>query len=325
MDKAAALQQLKAALLRDVSYLCRRADVKWSEPISRTLRDIREMQAHAVFFGGTLRSLLLSRLQERRLGRPRDVDLVIAGARVEDLRDRFRRILKRETRFGGLQLQRMNWHFDVWPLEQTWAFLQDSSEHPRFAALPSTTFFNLEAIAVDVWPSPGRRRNVYAGNDQFFEGVLSRTIEINREDNPFPALCVVRALVMASAIDFAIGPRLASYLTRHGPRTSDSELEAVQLRHYGQVRRDSRTLRAWLRRVAEMHAADNTSPIRLPLPRQMSLWPEDDENRMWLNVCVLTETARSPGPQSGARNLFSQAPGRAHQRADGRPTGRMTH
>jgi len=300
VDKSAAMQQLKTSLLRDVSYLCHRADVKWSEPISQTLRDIRDMQAHAVFFGGTLRSLLLSRLQERRLGRPRDVDIVVSGTRVEELRDRFRRILKRETRFGGLQLQRLNWHFDVWPLERTWAFLQDESEQPQFAALPSTTFFNLEAIAVDVWPSAGRQRSVYSGDDQFFEGVLSRTIEINREDNPFPSLCVVRALVMASAIDFAIGPRLAGYLTRYGPGTTDSELEEVQIKHYGQLRRDSRTLRAWLHHVAEMYSAASGTPIWLPLPRQRLLWPEDDETRMWLNVCVLTGASKSPNKTLGA-------------------------
>lgn len=101
MDNTLAIRRLKAALLRDISYLCRRADVKWSEPILHTLRDIRDLQAHAVFFGGTLRSLLLSRLYRGRLGRPRDIDIVVAGAGIDELRAKFRQVTKRETRFGG--------------------------------------------------------------------------------------------------------------------------------------------------------------------------------------------------------------------------------
>lgn len=287
MDSTLTITRLKAALLRDVAYVCRRADVKWSEPILHTLNDLRDLRGRAVFFGGTLRSLVLSRLLKRKLGRPRDIDIVVAGADISELRERFRQITKRETRFGGLQLERRRWSFDVWPLDRTWAFLRDTSTAPRFAALPSTTFFNLEAIAVDVWPAPGHRRTVYSGDDQFFEGVLSRTIEVNREDNPFPSLCVVRALVMASAIDFAIGPRLAEYLTVHGARTTNAELDDVQRKHYGRVCRDADTLRKWLRHIARQHGTGNNRPIRLPLPRQLSLWPEDDDSHVRLNVCVL--------------------------------------
>ncbi len=290
MDKAA-LRELKAWLLRDVSYLCNRADVKWNEPIARTLRDIQEMRTHAVFFGGTLRSLVLSRLRDRRLGRPRDLDIVVAGASIDRLRERFQNILTRETRFGGLQLRRMEWRFDVWPLERTWAFVQNPATEPRFAALPATTFFNLEAIAVDVWPARGQQRRVYSGDDQFFQGVLSRTLEINREENPFPSLCVVRALVMASAIDFVIGPRLARYLVQHGFRANDSELEELQVRHYGRIQHDARTLRMWLQHIAYMHAADDRSPVRLPLPRQQALWPERGDDHMSLKLRVLS----SPG------------------------------
>src|SRR4051812_48642791 len=61
--------------------------------------------------------------------------------------------------------------------------------------LPETTFFNLEAIAVDVWPQIGKARSIYSGDDQFFEGIITRTLELNRPENPFPGLCIVRSLV----------------------------------------------------------------------------------------------------------------------------------
>jgi hypothetical protein len=89
MDKHARISRLKAMLLKDVASLCSRRDRLWSEPIVHTLQDIRRANVRAVLFGGTLRSLLLSRLQNRRFGRPRDVDIVVAGTSLDALRERF--------------------------------------------------------------------------------------------------------------------------------------------------------------------------------------------------------------------------------------------
>jgi len=282
-------------LLRDVAYLCRRRDRLWSEPIVHTLRDIREANVRAVLFGGTLRSLLLSRLQYNRFGRPRDVDIVVAGTSLDALRERFRSNITRETRFGGLRIERMNWQFDVWPLHRTWAFLEDGAKDARFSALPGTTFFNLEAIAVDVWARPGRSRTIYSGNDQFFEGLISQTIEINRQENPFPSLCVVRAFVMASSTKFAIGPRLAHYLAVNGPAVSNDELEEMQLKHYGRIRCDATTMRNWLEYVASRYARNSHSPITLPRYRQLRLWPETETERSRLNFHVLGDSRADSG------------------------------
>ena len=292
MDKDATISQLKAMLRKDVAYLCRRYDRLWTEPIVRTLREIRETNIQAVLFGGTLRSLLLSRLYQQRLGRPRDLDIVVAGSSLDELRERFRAIITRETRFGGLTLERRNWHFDVWPLQRTWAFLQDNTQPARFSALPFTTFFNLEAVAVDVWASPGRRRTIYSGDDQFFKGIILRTLEINREDNPFPALCVVRSLIMAWSTGFSMGPRLARYLMLHGPAISDAELEDMQRRHYGKMRCDIDTMRRWLDYIAERHTRNSRSAVALPIPYQMKLWPEEEGGESQLNLHILTDSAQ---------------------------------
>jgi hypothetical protein len=184
----------------------------------------------------------------------------------------------------------MNWQFDVWPLHHTWAFLEDSTQEAHFSALPSTTFFNLEAVAVDVWVRPGHSRTIYSGNDQFFEGVISQTIEINRQENPFPSLCVVRALVMASSTRFAIGPRLAHYLAVNSPALSDAELEETQLKHYGRIRCDVGVMRKWLERVSSSYARDSRAPITLPMYRQLSLWPDIEADRARLNLHVLTDS-----------------------------------
>jgi len=275
MDRATAISRLKEQLRRDVGALYQRADREWSRPIVETLHQLRETNTRAVIFGGTLRSLLISRIRSGRFGRPRDVDIVVSGVTIERLREQFRDCVKRETRFGGLQLERTAWQFDVWPLERTWALRDEAKGDARFSKLPFTTFFNLEAVAVDVWSPPGKPRTVYSGDDQFFSGLIDEVLEINREENPFPALCVIRAFAFASSTGFSIGPRLAQYLVRHAD-ISDEELLKVQHKHYGRLRLDRDTIRRWLDSV-DAHVSHGTDrPLRLPQYQQMSLWSDDE-------------------------------------------------
>jgi hypothetical protein len=149
----------------------------------------------------------------------------------------------RRTRFGGLRLQHRLWQFDVWPVGETWAFKHDHSVGTAdFAGLPTTTTFNLEAVAVEAWPYPGRGRALFSGDDQFFEGILSRTIELNREENPYPELTVVRGLILAGELDFRIGPRLTAYIGEVGASMNEDVVERIQADHYGQARMSSRAL-----------------------------------------------------------------------------------
>ncbi len=277
MDRTKTISKFKRMLLQDVAYLCRRIDLKWSGPISQTLREIRSKDIGAVFFGGTLRSLLLSRLRKRAVGRPRDIDIVISGSSVERLRTYFSTFVSRETRFGGIQLMRDNWQFDMWPLDRTWAFRKQAKECPQFSDLPFTTFFNLEAIAVDVWAKPGRRRAVYSGNEQFFDGILNQTIELNFEQNPYPSLCVVRALALAYSTGFYIGPRLARYLVEEGSNLSESQVRKVQRKHYGLVRLDMPVVQNSIDHIAKQLAHNEESSVRMPVPRQLELWPSRRE------------------------------------------------
>lgn len=277
MDRAASILDLKKRLQKEVARFYRSDKRLWKEPIVRTLRELRKTDVQSVFFGGTLRSLLLSRIYANKFGRPRDVDIVITGATIEALRDQFEAIVSRETRFGGLQLRRREWQFDLWPLHQTWAFVRDKVSEPEFSELPRTTFFNMESIAVEVWAQPGCARKVFSGDDQFFEGILNQTLEINREENPYPELCVLRALIMASTLDFAIGPRLATYIAKHGEHLTENDLEYVQHKHYGQRRQCGDTLREWIATISDSIGKTDGS-VRLPVVRQLSFWPDVAQN-----------------------------------------------
>ena len=276
------IESLKATLSEEVKSFCR-DDRDWKRPISRTVRELREMEQQSVFFGGTLRSLLTSRLDYHRPGRPRDVDIVMRDIGIETLRSRFHDIVARETRFGGLQLKRVHWQFDIWPLDRTWMFVNERKISPNFADLPSTTFLNLEAIAVEVWPRPGHSRRIYSGDDQFFRGILNSEVEVNREENPHPDLCVVRALILASSLGYRLGPRLSALISSWGARLPEGELERVQTTHYGAVRFSGRILREWIRFIGHSVAKDDAKPVYLPKSRQLPLFPTESE-KFGINV-----------------------------------------
>ena len=162
----------------------------------------------------------------------------------------------------------------MWPVGETWAFREDlSGSAAGFAELPSTTPFNLEAIAVEAWPYNGGPRTIFSGNDQFFEGILSKTVELNRIDNPFPELTVVRALVLASELRFKIGPRLANYIGVIGPSMSEEVVEQIQASHYGYARIASCTLHKLIEMVAQL--SPDGKGCELPMMGQLPLWQDD--------------------------------------------------
>jgi hypothetical protein len=281
MEVNITVPDLKRKLLAEVRTLFRPNRSVWRAPILQVLEDLKQTDARAVLFGGTLRSLLVSRLFERRFGRPRDIDLVVLGVPLSDLEKRFNGIIARHTRFGGLKLRNGSWHFDVWPLEETWAFRKDKVI-ARFEDLPSTTTFNLEAIAVEVWSKDGKPRALFSGHDQFFHGILSRTLELNRTDSPFPELTVVRAVVMASELRFRIGPRLGAYIAEIAPTLNETTIDEIQALHYGHSRMTGHTLKEIVQVISRRSLMQKS--IDLPRMGQLHLWEAEPDTLPHINL-----------------------------------------
>src|ERR1035437_1078187 len=291
MDEKLQILFLKKALRAEIAAFCRSGGGTWKEAISETVRHIRGQKWDAVFFGGTLRSLLWSRVKENAPGRPRDIDIVMHGARISELERVFEPYIKRHTRFGGLKLSRSGlrpgserWEFDIWPLEETYAIKESGKKFPAFRDLPETTFFNVESIAVDVWAKKGRGRKIYSKDDQFFKGIINRTIEVNNERNPYPGLCVVRALVMASQLEWKIGHRLLRFLYEHGVQMSEKDFEQIQEEHYGLVRLRGGVFKKAMEGVLDAINRDEKGAVELVLPSRLALWPEDEDHahRLWI-------------------------------------------
>ena len=128
------------------------------------------------------------------------------------------------------------------------------------ATFPQTTFLNVDAIAFR-WKD-NSEGEIYSSG--FFEGILNRTLEINLEENPYPETCVVRSLMMATVMNFKIGPKLAAYISRHSKNASLKELQRIQKAHYGSVKLDGDDLRTYFHAINTQLNRSEKGPVSLP-------------------------------------------------------------
>jgi hypothetical protein len=232
----------------------------------QTLRTLKGFSAPVFIFGGVIRDLMLKGSSIS----PRDVDLVVGDIDLRDISDVFAEGLQRRNRFGGLHIAIHGWQFDVWPLAETWAFRQNFLGPATFETLPQTTFLNIEAVVVRLDTRKWRYRETYTHG--FFEALLTRTLEINCEANPYPILCVVRSLLLAAKLQFSIGPKLADYICEHAQAAGIDELMNVQWQHYKRLIYDGETFDRWLFAIANQRRLSKASPVQLPSAnRQLNL------------------------------------------------------
>ena len=124
--------------------------------------------------------------------------------------------------------------FDVWRIEESWAFNNSSSLSAIPNYLPLTTHLNLEAVTMMVKPQGfGHRQAVYSKG--FFEGVRDKTIRVNSEDNSSSINCTLRALLLAARTGFSIYMSVAGYIAYNIQITPDAAYSEWQIEKYGKV------------------------------------------------------------------------------------------
>ena len=193
--------------------------------LNNILEDIRNNNYPAFLCGGAVRDMLLCNNSI-----PRDLDIILGYVSSEQLENVFRDYIKSKTSLGGIKLQVKDWTIDIWPILDTWAFKEGKIIGKGFSDYPKTTFLNIDAVAIQLFSKRRQKRKIYSQG--FFEAIAEKTIEINFEDNPAPAECIVRALRIANKFNFAIGPRLASYMISFSNQMQIEELTEIYQRRY---------------------------------------------------------------------------------------------
>lgn len=247
--------------------------------IDEVLQRIRRRGWRAFIVGGTIRDVMLAPPSAF----PRDIDIVLSGASQRELDVEFADLLKRTTRFGGLHLVKpinlvgdradveAEIVFDVWRLEDTWG-IRHAGLAPTIESFVRTPFLNIDSAAMELTPRNARRHLVEHG---FFTSISSSLLEINYEPNPFPLVCIVRSLIMAAKLRFALGPSLARFVSGFHRWGSVDDLVEAQVSHYGDVRCSAKELRLWLDEITQAVASGATRiEVYASEERQMELWSQ---------------------------------------------------
>jgi hypothetical protein len=246
MDKIRIVKRLKERLRTRVSEMVE-GHVTGAEQLRPLFDYFLKENLDAYFFGGMLRNFCLSSNFEP----PRDVDIVIEQE-VDKIAEHFASNLIRRNSFGGLKLAFGNHQVDLWQLDKTWAFKQRFVSPVDIKRLPETTFLNVDALAIDVFPCHSkdsrRAKSLRIFESGFFEASISGILEINLENNPYPELCVVRALTIAKSTGFSIGPRLNEYMIHQLHSLRPDLFERIQHKHYGKLKSTQKDL-LWLKEV----------------------------------------------------------------------------
>jgi hypothetical protein len=255
-------------MLRDSFSRFFKSQARLKAPLISALKRIRQQKMSAFVFGGALRDLMVQGAKAE----PRDIDVVVDCSSLDQLENLFSDYLVRKTRFGGLHLNVRGWAVDIWPLAETWALREALVKDRDFHALCRTTFLNVEAITIEISPKRHLARQLYSYG--FFEGIQSSTLDINLEENPFPELCAIRALVTASSLQFGISKRLAKYILHYLQRTTFEEFISIQLSHYGFVRCNLEHLQAWNHLIrSQLYTSNRINPLA-STPAQLKFWCE---------------------------------------------------
>jgi hypothetical protein len=184
-------------------------------------------------FSGVLRDFLL-RYNEQK---PRDFDFVIgkSNKKIEKLLNRY---LVRRTQFGGYKCLINNKIIDIWALEDTWAI---KKYRPFYLQnyLPLTAFFNITAA---VYLLNENKLFIHDSLRRFLEDKNHRELDFVLEDNPYPALCVVKSLELMDKFKLPVADRLKNYLIHFNKVLNNVSYHEAQMKHFGIIKYDYYTI-----------------------------------------------------------------------------------
>jgi hypothetical protein len=192
---------------------------------------------------------------------PRDIDLVVSGSTLHEIKLDFRNKIEGENRFGGLSMRFGDWSVDVWPIDETWAFKKHWNCEATPDELPKTTFLNVEAVVMGLSPIPGQGRPVYENG--FFDALHKRILTINFKKNPYPESCIVRTFITAAKLKYCIDIDLSYYIYNRTESIDIDDLINIQHNHYGRIYLDRRRLEKWIKQVRDHVNSDKESALLL--------------------------------------------------------------
>ncbi len=154
----------------------------------------------AVIFGGAIRDWIIGKS-------PRDIDVVLdcPDSKLSFALNSLGLYKPERNRFGGYFFKIDGVEFDIWNLDSTWAFKKDTKFIKHLKTLPQTVFFNMDAVIY--YLDTGS-----VLDNGFSQAMESKTLDIVYEPNPFPFLCVSKALCHLTKYEMRPSNNLKRYI-----------------------------------------------------------------------------------------------------------------
>lgn len=183
-------------------YLARKSAER--AELRAALAKILETIPDTVIFGGMLRDFAWGTADSFSS----DIDLVTNSSR-EKVYQAISCFSPSINKFGGFRFVSGGQHFDIWALQDTWAFREGFVEATGFDALLQTTFFGVDAAMFHL------QTKKYMYSSAHDRGISNRMLELNLAENPNPRSMVRRAVSMALKWNLSISADLGRYMIDH--------------------------------------------------------------------------------------------------------------
>ncbi|MDH5398314.1 MAG: hypothetical protein OEX02_09220 [Cyclobacteriaceae bacterium] len=232
---------------------------------------LKPLNLDIYLFGGFPKDIYL----KGQMAIPRDIDMVVVESDLSVLLETLKDYPIEKSRFGGYKVKYEGLDVDFWSIEKTWAFETNLVELTGINSLSETTFLNIEGIAVELFPKGNSRNIISDGFEGFFRENL---LELNLEQNPFPALNIARSLYAAKKTDKNFGPRLLKFISDNLRDCNVEDVLVIYKRKYGLLDKEKAFYKRYFSylknnefdrlNISELHGAY--------VKQQMKLFSKDD-------------------------------------------------
>lgn len=192
---------------------------------ANTLIEALSRDARVYIFGGMIRDLGLY----GRSGFHSDIDLVYLGSR-HDLYNALTKLnvsCVSENKFGGYRLTHSRMDFDIWSVEDTWAFREDVISFESVDSLLNTTLMTWDAVIYDI-----KLRKIIA-QPYYLQDLINGRLDLVLDKNPNQKgslVKIIRTIYGKNVI--TLGDKLCKFLNGNLKYYSSKELMEYEFLHF---------------------------------------------------------------------------------------------
>ncbi|MGK5511734.1 hypothetical protein [Brevibacillus formosus] len=213
-----------------------------NRPYSKQLLSYLEEQGQILLFGGCIREYFDTKYSIL----PRDFDIVLHDVATNTLENFLsdNSYNVERNKFGGYKIMADDLKFDIWELQNTWAFKARKISFNEVKDLNKTVFLNIDAVHYNLTTE-------YLSDDGYETARKYKTLDIVLKDNPFPELNFARAIRLMNKYDLTWSENLSEYfnewVSMH-PNKSDAieKIKQIEVKRYNECSVD------WLEKAYDL-------------------------------------------------------------------------